>query len=120
MAAMRFFLALLLAGAAIHPVRLPHNPILTPQLSASIGNNLNGPSLILVPDWVEKPLGRYYLYFAHHQGKFIRLAYANQLTGPWKLYEPGTLHLDEVRACHDHIASPDVHADQETRQIRMY
>ena len=49
------------------------NPLIVPEMSASIGTNINGPSLIRVPDWVENPLGRYYLYFAHHKGKFIRL-----------------------------------------------
>ncbi|MGI8745524.1 MAG: hypothetical protein ACR2NN_23715 [Bryobacteraceae bacterium] len=117
---MRFLVALLFATAAVHTVRLPHNPIVTPQLSSTLGENINGPSLIRVPAWVEKPLGRYYLYFAHHQGKFIRLAYADQLEGPWRIYEPGTLRLDRVSLCHDHIASPDVHVDQEKRQIRMY
>jgi hypothetical protein len=60
------------------------------------------------------------LYFAHHQGKFIRLAYANELDGPWKIYEPGTLHLTDVSLCHDHIASPDVHIDAANQQIMMY
>jgi hypothetical protein len=69
---------------------------------------------------VEKPLGRYYLYFAHHAGKFIRLAYANELSGPWIVYEPGTLQLNEARACHDHIASPDVHVVDQEKKIRMY
>jgi hypothetical protein len=117
---MRFAIALLLAGAAIHPVRLAHNPIVTPSLSPTIGENINGPSLIRVPGWVAKPLGKYYLYFAHHQGKYIRLAYADHLDGPWKIYEPGTLHLDKVSLCHDHIASPDVHVDTEKRRILMY
>ena len=30
--------------------------------------NINGPSLIKVPHWMENPLGKYYLYFAHHKG----------------------------------------------------
>jgi len=83
------------------------------------GSNINGPSLIRVPDWIENPLGRYYLYFAHHQGKYIRLAYANQLEGPWTIYEPGTLHVDQT-AGFDHVASPDVHVIEETQEIRMY
>ena len=117
---MRLAIALLFASAAIHPVRLAHNPIITPELSPSIGDNINGPSLIRVPDWVIHPLGKYYLYFAHHQGKYIRLAYADYLEGPWKVYEPGTLHLDQVSLCHDHIASPDVHVDAEKRRVLLY
>jgi len=64
-------------------VRFQDNPILTPQSSPSLGTNLNGPSLIRVPAWLERPLERYYLYFAHHRGTFIRLAYADRLSGPW-------------------------------------
>ena len=52
--------------------------------------NINGPSLVRVPDWVEAPLGRYYLYFAHHKGKHIRMAFADQLAGPWTYYEDST------------------------------
>ena len=54
-----------------------------------MGDNINGPSLIRVPDWIPSALGKYYLYFAHHQGTYIRLAYADQLEGPWRLYSPG-------------------------------
>lgn len=111
---------LFFAGMNIHAVRLPHNPIVTPDLSATLGDNINGPSLIAVPSWVAKPLGKYYLYFANHQGKFIRLAYADALTGPWKIYEPGVLRIEDAVMCHDHIASPDVHVDQPQKRIRMY
>lgn len=112
--------AILLGPLSAQAIRVSRGPILTPASSPSIGDNLNGPSLIRVPDWVKEPLGRYYLYFAHHGGKFIRLAYANQVQGPWKVHEPGVLQLDRVPACRDHIASPDVHIDQAMRQVRMY
>lgn len=102
------------------PVRLPGNPIVTPASSTTLGDNINGPSLIRVPEWVEQPLGRYYLYFAHHAGKFIRLAYADRLSGPWKIHEPGTLRLEQARPCYDHIASPDLHVDSMRREILMY
>ena len=67
----------------MHALRFPTNPIITPALDESIGANINGPSLLRVPDWLPSPLGRYYLYFSHHQGASIRLAYADALTGPW-------------------------------------
>ena len=38
-----------------------------------MGGNIQGPSLIKVPDWVENPLGNYYLYFADHRGIYIRI-----------------------------------------------
>ena len=55
--------------------RLENNPIITPQLlKGDDGKNINGPSLIKAPDWLENKLGKYYLYFGHHAGKYIRLA----------------------------------------------
>lgn len=120
---MRTLLAIALVsllGASVRTVRLPQNPILTPASSPTIGDNINGPSLIRVPSWVERPLGRYYLYFSHHAGKFIRLAYADQLSGPWKIYEAGTLRLEEAPRCFDHVASPDIHVDDAKREILMY
>ncbi|MCB0116170.1 MAG: hypothetical protein KDD84_18850 [Caldilineaceae bacterium] len=100
-------------------IRFPTNPIITPEMDSRIGANINGPSLLRVPDWLPDPLGRYYLYFGHHQGEFIRLAYADDLAGPWTVYVPGTLALDET-PCHGHIASPDVHVDDANRRIVMY
>ena len=73
--------------------RLLDAPIITPDLHPSIGHNIQGPSLIRVPDWVSEPLGSYYLYFADHKGRYIRLAYADNLRGPWKIHPPGTLQL---------------------------
>jgi len=103
-------------------VRLKNNPIITPEmegLEVRVGENINGPSVIKVPDWVENPLGKYYMYFAHHHGKFIRLAYADSPTGPWFIYKPGVLHIDKTFA-KGHIASPDVIIDEETKTIRLY
>ena len=103
----------------IRAVRFQQNPIITEASSSKIGNNINGPSLIRVPSWLPNPLGRYYLYFAHHTGDYIRLAYSNSLNGPWTIYEAGTLKLSET-ICSGHIASPDVHVDEKSREIRMY
>lgn len=103
----------------MHARRLPNNPIVHPGLDARIGANINGPSVIRVPEWVSDPLGRYYLYFGHHQGTFIRLAYADEIAGPWTVYAPGVLDLS-ASFFDRHIASPDVHIDDERREIRLY
>lgn len=106
--------------------RIPGNPIIQPgMLAGNEGENINGPSLIRVPPWLPNPLGKYYLYFAHHQGDYIRMAYADAIAGPWRVYGPGTLHLEDTPCWsptlrHRHIASPDVHVDEHSRQIRMY
>src|SRR5690606_7347052 len=108
--------------------RFDTNPIITPEMLGKEGDNINGPSLVKIPEWLPNKLGKYYLYFAHHQGTYIRLAYADHLKGPWKIYKPGTLKMEDCR-CKDgagpadsnrpgevylakgHIASPDVHLD---------
>ena len=124
--------------------RLQDHPIIHRGMSASLGDNINGPSMIRVPYWVTNPLGLYYLYFAHHDGRSIRLAYSDEVTGPWSIYEPGALKIEHSLFPHDrnqinptidqtdhvasigvtdylpHIASPDVLVVPEKQQILMY
>lgn len=99
--------------------RSKKNPIIHPGLDKSLGQNINGPSLIAVPDWIDQSLGKFYLYFAHHNGTHIRLAYSDELEGPWKIYAPGVLPLASS-FFKGHIASPDVHVDHKQKRIRMY
>ncbi len=142
---------------AIRIERLLDAPIITPETHPTIGPNVQGPSLIRVPGWVEDPLGKYYLYFADHKGSYIRLAYADDLLGPWKVHAPGSLQIADThfpaeppsippgaleaaaaaragaagggaKLPHSlakeltapHIASPDVHVDEQERRIVMY
>lgn len=77
----------------VRVIRLANGPIIGPNLDPSIGVNIQGPSLIRVPGWVEGRLGNYYLYFADHKGSYIRLAYSDHLAGPWSVHPPGSLHL---------------------------
>lgn len=121
--------------------RFEKNPIITADLLDEDGDNINGPSLLKVPEWLPNKLGKYYLYFAHHKGKHIRLAYADDLKGPWKIYKPGTLQLTDCRCQYGpakdaasvkhegaenaedqvrHVASPDVHVDNTAKQLVMY
>lgn len=131
-------------------------PIIEAATHPSIGTNIQGPSLIRVPDWVPEPLGRYYLYFADHKGSHIRLAYADRVAGPWTVHPSGSLQLaescflteapaytddelarlrerwlsffggeydlDEILAdaITPHIASPDVHVDDDQQRFVMY
>ena len=74
--------------------RLLDRPIISPALDPSIGPNIQGPSLIRVPDWAPGRLGKYYLYFADHKGRYIRLAYADDLLGPWRVHREGSLQLE--------------------------
>ena len=101
--------------------RLVDGPIIhSGMLPGTEGQNINGPSLIQAPDWLPGKLGEFYLYFAHHRGQNIRLAHANKLEGPWTVLKSGTLQLQDAKACHDHIASPDIHVDGNKREILMF
>jgi len=75
--------------------RFDEGLIIPPLLDEEIGSNVQGPSLIKVPDWIENPLGNYYLYFADHKGDNIKMAYSDSLEGPWKIKKGGTLQLKE-------------------------
>ena len=99
--------------------RFNTNPLISAQEYPCLGGNINGPSVIRAPDWIPNPMAKYYMYFAHHKGLSIRLAYAHALTGPWTVYRPGTLQLSET-SCYGHIASPDVHVLEQEQLIKMY
>ena len=134
-------LTLCSAASAAEPpsitvTRLGDGPIITPEMDDRMGGNIQGPSLIKVPTWVDNPLGKYYLYFADHRGTYIRMAYANKVTGPWAIYSPGSLKLEDsffpstcppcslepgrTAPLYAHIASPDVHVREDLQQIVMY
>lgn len=110
--------------------RLCNGPIIVPDMDGRMGDNINGPSLVRAPSWLDQPLGRYYLYFADHKGTYIRLAAADELCGPWRMHEPGSLDLAQSHFPttfaevpghrYPHVASPDVHVDEAAREVRMY
>ena len=122
--------------ANITVTRLGDAPIITPEMDTRMGGNIQGPTLIKVPNWVENPLGNYYLYFADHRGTYIRMAYAEEVTGPWIVHSPGSLKLEDsffpttcppcshrpgrTGALYAHIASPDVQVREDLQQIVMY
>ena len=85
--------------------------------------SINGPSMIRVPNFVPNPLGSYYLYFSHHDGKSIHIAHSHYVGGPFTVHPAGSLRLEQVTSkdiCRNHIASPDVIIDHEKQEIRMY
>ncbi len=101
--------------------RLAANPVITEaMLPAGDGDSINGPSLIRVPAWVRQPLGKYYLYFAHHAGKYIRMAYADSLQGPWKIHPGGVLRVGDQKAVSGHIASPEAVVDEKRKEIVLF
>ena len=123
----------LIRAAEVRAIRFKENPLITLAMSPSIGDNVNGPTVIRVPAWVERPLGRYYMYFAHHSGQFIRLAYADSIRGPWKIHEPGVMKVEDSAFCrpqpdpvdspsgaYTHLASPEIYVDDAQRRIVLW
>jgi hypothetical protein len=101
--------------------RLEGNPIVTGNLDEALDENVNGPSLVRAPSWIDDPPGKYYLYFADHAGDSIRLAFADELTGEWRLQASHPLEVDTAGpGFDDHIASPDVHVDEDEQRVRLY
>lgn len=106
------------------------------------GKNINGPSVIRIPDWIvpgnrADPNAVYYMYSAHHGGNYIRMSWAEDIEGPWHLYQVGSgvsagdrgvldlgsndrIDLDNGITISNHIASPDVFVDDMNQRIVMY
>lgn len=118
--------------------RIGDGPIIEHGMHPSLGDNINGPSLVRRPAWCPGP-GRWMLYFAHHKGQHIRLAFANDPAGPWTVHPPGVLPLSETPLAqtrpdtpqpawareagqdglYPHLASPDVWVDDTSEEFRM-
>jgi len=124
--------------------RITNQPIIWPYMDQRMGANITGPSLVRMPEWANGKLGKYHLYFADHKGGYIRLAYADTLTGPWAVHTAGSLNVEhslfepvdppEPHAgqrpvwaeslkggyLYAHVASPDVHVDTARRCFWIY
>ena len=115
-----------------------------PGLPADALANINGPSVLRMPDWAPGKQAALHLYFGHHKGDSMRLAFADRLEGPWKIWTDPILPLSEslflpadpspdssmpepdwVDALdgdylYAHVASPDVHIDEASQRLVMY
>jgi len=113
--------------------RLASNPLVTLASSPTLGDDIDGPTVMRVPPWIERPLGRYYMYFAHHMGGFVRLAYADRLEGPWKIHEPGVLDVrdtaffrpqpdppENLENFYTHVASPEIAIDDAAHRFLLW
>jgi hypothetical protein len=113
--------------------RLATNPLVTVRSSPGLGDNVNGPSVIRVPSWIPSPPGRYAMYFAHHMGRHIRVAFADRLEGPWRIHEGGVLPVEQTALdrpqpdppetmddFYTHVASPDVVVDDQHQRVILW
>lgn len=112
------------------------------------GHNINSPMVIALPKWLAKkdrvsPKAKYYMYFAHHAGTYIRMAWAERIEGPWTLHNVGqnvdldkkgvlsmysktedgycdTMRISNRVITTGHIASPFVVLDNENKKFILY
>jgi hypothetical protein len=97
-------------GQIIKPTDIPEDD----------GKNINGPTCIKVPNWCSNKLANYYLYFAHHSGKYIRMCYSDSLDFGWTNYVGGVINLDSFYDANDHIASPEIYINHKSKLIYLY
>jgi len=99
--------------------RVVDKPLISNDSNPELDGNINGPTVIKIPEWVDSPLGKYYMYFANHQGKYILMAYADNLLGPYTIYDGGVLSIADTPYAW-HIASPDIVIDDDNQKIIMF
>ena len=108
-------------------------------------NNINGPCLIKLPSWLNAadridPSAQYYLYFGHHSGNYIRMAWSTNIEGPYTMFNAGSNNdpsfpgrgvfdlgsSDEVKwpgggtRLYGHCASPQVLIDDVNEQFILF
>lgn len=118
--------------AQITTTRLNDNqPIITKKMPIR-DSNMNGPSMVRIPSWIpasEKadPDAQYYLYFASHWGRHIKMAWSSNIEGPYTIFNPGKGVFDlDTYSCpgnltlNNHIASPDILIDNKNKKFIMY
>ena len=94
--------------------------IISPKLLAPAEReSICNPCCIKVPDWKIKKLGKYYLYFADHRGKFIKMAYSNNISKDWKIYKKKILKVNQFKDAKHHIASPEIYLDKKRKIFYM-
>ena len=80
-------------------IRLNNEQPIIDRSFEGVGNNINGPSLIRIPDWIDPadrtdPSAIYYLYFANHGGDNIEKV--NFRRGPWLRCVQETIISDHI------------------------
>ncbi len=82
--------------------------------------NICNPTCIELPKWCTNRLGKYYLYYADHKGKFIKLACSNNLFGNWINVNKKIAPIADFKNAVNHIASPDIYIDNINKKIYLF
>lgn len=89
-------------------------------LTENFKTNICNPCLVKVPDWCKNKLADYYLFYADHKGKFIKLAYSNNLFSKWKIKKGGVIHIRQFNDAINHIASPEIYIDSKKKEVILF
>ena len=125
-----WFTSLNLAGEASRPAAITDLPTFRHQgvvldykdLKYNPCNDVIIPSVIAT-DQLQKPLGRYYMYYAPHNAPGgICLAFADSPAGPWKEYEANPLITREWAPHYkvSHVSGPHAIWMEEEKKLFLY
>lgn len=81
------------------------------------------PSVLHASDYLDKPLGEWYIYYAQHDDPGgICLMYADRLLGPWSEYAKNPVIANKWSPHNDapHVSSPDAKWNVETGRLFVY
>jgi hypothetical protein len=87
----------------------------------AFGTNFSGATVFLNPGYLDSSIyARYIMYFAHHSGTFIRIATSNNPFSGWAFPNLEILKIGKFNEFHDHIASPEVFLDHESKTLNLF
>ena len=103
-------------SAKISIERFFSSPIIYPNMDDRMGSNINGPAIIRMPNWCKDKLGTYHLYFSDHKGKYIRLAFADEIVESIRQagMVPGVEHVEVVP-----VFDPPISMEMVPEETRM-
>jgi len=87
------------------------------------GNEFIFPSVFHAGEYLENPLGEWYVYFAPHDAPGgINLMYADSLDGPWTHHDVNPIVSNVWDGIYDvsHVSAPDAVWNEDTGQVFLY
>jgi hypothetical protein len=88
-------------------------------ISENFKSNICNPCIVKVPEWVRDPIGKYYLYYADHRGKFIKFAFSNSIFNNWKIKLNTIININSFKNAINHIASPEIYIDNNKKKFYL-
>ncbi|MGO1840353.1 MAG: hypothetical protein ACTH0E_12645, partial [Candidatus Microbacterium stercoravium] len=87
------------------------------------GNEFIFPSVFHAGEYLDDPLGEWYVYYAPHDAPGgINLMYADSLDGPWTHYDANPIVSNVWEGIYDvsHVSAPDAVWNEDTGEVFLY